>query len=76
MEKVGAESAPMIRTSVVKTIRFTDSAGALLWEEPMRYSRLFAYGDSVCEKRVVYRVAGVSIEAEVQLVKLLKERNE
>lgn len=61
---------------VVKTIRFIDSSGTMLWEEPMNLSRLFAVGDSICQKRVVYRVAGVRFEAEIQTVKLLKERNE
>jgi hypothetical protein len=42
--------------------------GRLLFDEPMMFKRLFASGDSICEKGVWYTVRSVDVRGDTQIV--------
>jgi hypothetical protein len=56
----------------VQTIRYIAEDNIPLWEEPMRYSRLWAVDDSLAEAGCLYRVLAVRVDGSVQIVKLAR----
>lgn len=52
--------------TVVNEIHYRDMDGALLWKEPMIFSRLFAIGQDFIEDSVRYIVRRVAVADGVQ----------
>lgn len=63
----------------LETIRYTDTAGVTLWEEPasrFAHGSFLAVGATIAEKGIVYRVMAARVEGDIQLVRLTPERPE
>jgi hypothetical protein len=54
----------------ITKIRYTDRYGALLWEEPMALSRLYAVGQDLTHEYVRYIVLRVAVDGETEVVNL------
>ena len=63
--------AAMMAVERITRIRYVDTAGETLWEEPMIFRRLWAVGQSLIHDRVAYQVVARTVEGSVQQVRLV-----